>query len=150
MCLDIKDEIIALKAKEDIVCYKHLIRDPVIGEYSTTYRRCRVILGDVVKSDIVRHKYSISEGLHSFGTPEGVIMDGHDESYSIPIGSEIAIFKCIIPKGSTYYEGTFCGHKAYASDKIKYPDEYVFSFDKTINYDVLEKQIHLMEDDVQS
>jgi len=33
---------------------------------------------------------------------------------------EIKYIKCVIPKGSTYYVGTFDYWKSYASDKLTY------------------------------
>ena len=48
-----------------------------------------------------------------------VILYNYDDAKNDGPG---VIAKCIIPKGAEYYEGYFCGRKAYASNKLKYTE----------------------------
>jgi len=78
------------------------------NQFVTPYQRVIVEMGKTYRSEIeVNKRNQIEQALHSYvNIPE-------DEEFS-------HIAKCIIPKGATYYEGTFDGKRSYASNKLKY------------------------------
>ena len=57
----------------------------------------------------------VDKGFHSFKTVEEVkhIVNGYRNDLNL------VIFKCIIPRGSSYYEGRFDIYKSYCSNSIK-------------------------------
>ena len=116
-------------AQEDIICYKF-------------YRRCNEILfspyrgfaapeiGIVTNTKLEKpyrpednnfyiHNYygfkRVEEGFHSFKTLEEVKhkVNGYRNNLNL------VIFKCIIPRGSSYYEGIFDKYESYCSNSIK-------------------------------
>lgn len=122
MCLDIKKTAKIKTAKEDIICYKYLIKR---DDYLTTpFRYAEIKIGETYESTLERCEYSselhvVEEGLHSFANLEDCdkrVCDCEDDAdYEYH-----SLAKCVIPKGSTYYEGVYGRLKAYASDKIQY------------------------------
>ena len=79
----------------------------IIG-YQTFYQGFKVEMGETYTSELEKIDDSIEKGLHSFETMEGA----KSVSYIVA--------KCIIPKGSRYYEGIFNRDVSYASDKLTY------------------------------
>lgn len=79
--------------------------------YITPYQNFRVLIGETYKSKLIELNDMgiINVAIHSFANLRDAINDG---------GGVCA--KCIIPRGSKYYEGRFCGLKAYASDTLTY------------------------------
>ena len=113
------------KAKDDIVCYK-VLRDygsnlytpyaffevssqvykgelPMIGEYSNI----RKLFRRIFHSDVIKEGYIHTFRLQSFAQNEARFL-------TIPNG-DTSIFKCIIPKGTYYYQGKYGD---YASECI--------------------------------
>lgn len=125
MCLVLdKNNFISNVAADDIVCYKHLLISVFENRYHTPYYKFEVVLNKVYSSVISKKEYLddemiIEEGLHSFKT----INDCEEDMFacfSNSTNEKRVIAKCIIPKGSTYYEGKFFFYDAYASSEIKY------------------------------
>ena len=121
MCLITTKDIPEI-AQEDIVCYKlYKLRDnkllspyrevvaPNINEVTNTVlgkARFPYYLDNSVK-------YLVNKGFHSFKYIDDLIKELHFwQSY------DIKIFKCIIPKGTKYYEGKFVGESSYCSESI--------------------------------
>lgn len=116
-------------AEEDIICYKFYLkynygvlfspyqgsRAPEIGVITDTE------LGEPYKPEETFNQdfygfNRVDKGFHSFKTLEGVKHEANrlEEYYNL------VIVKCIIPKGSLYYSGTFKKYyKSYCSNSIK-------------------------------
>lgn len=143
MCLNIKNGQEPEVATEDIICYKLIYVDPYNDKLKTFYMNKTIHLGKTYRSTLVRtlckFTHIVETGLHSIVTI--------DEAYRVlPKDSSINrisfLVKCIIPKGSKYYVGTFdtCFHfgkniKSYASNKIIYTEEIIdsWAFQKPVN-----------------
>ena len=110
MCLCIKEGDIPKIAKKDIICYKHIMKN--WGEYFTSYQKKSVKIGNTYHSGLERFNNEIHKGLHSYKYKEDAIKESEK-------WVEI-LAKCIIPKGSKYYEGIFDRSVALASDCLKY------------------------------
>ena len=122
------------KAKEDIICYKVLkVIRTFFGYtfYATPYMNKPVPkLGVEMKDDEcldakkypnISSKYMISAGgFHTFKNFD----DAKDELkwHLDNCGKEYIIVKSIIPKGSSYIEGTFENTPAYVSKRIIYQE----------------------------
>ena len=76
--------------------------------YRTFYQGFKVKMGETYTSELEKIDDTIEKGLHSFETMEVA------KSFSNIVA------KCIIPKGSKYYEGLFGCDASYASDRITY------------------------------
>ena len=125
MCLSLtKNQTTPIIAKDDVVCYKHLlVKD---GHYFTPYYKTEINFNKVFSSIIemmndgeAPYTHNIEEGLHSFANIEDCEQDLFSCFGSDGIEFRV-IAKCIIPKGSTYYSGSFYYHSAFASSEIKY------------------------------
>lgn len=78
----------------------------------TPYRKYPIEIGKTYTSDLVCNEYNEVEiGLHSFINKQDAFDDVIQNGF---------VVKCIIPKGSKYYEGTFDISESYASDCITY------------------------------
>ena len=75
----------------------------------TPYRDFIVEIGKTYDSILVKNLEYVHQGLHSYKNP----IDTKRYDYGIYV-------ECIIPKGSEYYEGTFCDKDSYASNKLTY------------------------------
>lgn len=82
--------------------------------YVTPYQNSPVMIGKTYKSNLFKEdKFDfVNIGLHSFKNLEDAKV-GLSMNYSV-------LVKCIIPKGSDYYEGIFNYKKSYASDTLTY------------------------------
>ena len=79
--------------------------------YTTPFQDFEVEIGREYKSElqkIYRCAGMVGRGLHSYARKPRIADKG------------CIIAKCIIPKGSKYYKGTFRGRVSYASDTIRY------------------------------
>lgn len=133
MCL-ITTKNIPEIAQEDIVCYKfyilHIAKDDINSSshdkdgYLSPYWGMRAPnMNEVVNTVLDRvylHKcggnnstYMINRGFHSFK----YIDDLTKELYFWQ-PCDAKIFKCIIPKGTKYYEGEFDDSPSYCSESI--------------------------------
>lgn len=106
MCLELYSDTKKLIAEEDIECYKILYKED--GIFRTFYRDFPIEAGKTYESIISKEGYRIQMGLHSYVDKENAIC------------SNLYTAKCIIPKGSEYYLGSFCGKDSYASNVLKY------------------------------
>lgn len=116
MCLILEKDSPVKLAKNDIICYKLLIKNA--GKYYTPYRDYRIIIGQTYMSKLElfqRDTYDkIEDGLHSYANLSDV-----SELYE---ASSYYIVKCCIPKGSCYYQGIFNSKDSYASDCLRYDE----------------------------
>ena len=121
MCLDLTENSKLMTAKKDIVVFKHVY---YYGNgIATPYRNMRIKLLEVIESELmdmrVADTYWVSKGLHSFKLKKDALYDMIDEGYG---GQKRSVVKCIIPKGSNYFIGTFMELKCYASNRIIYKE----------------------------
>lgn len=86
----------------------------LLVKYMTPYRYYQIEIGETYYSKLIRVRNEINIGLHSFLSDTMARLDANDD------GDAYDIIKCIIPKGSEYYEGHFRGVPSYASNCIKY------------------------------
>lgn len=140
MCLYVKDYNPKV-AKKDIVCYK-LLRENIeypseTKRYYTPFQDLKIILGQEVKakgglqkgtrkifewsSNREYRKLIYSGVIHTFKTFKDV------EDFMLKFASQYdaknaVVVRCVIPKGTEYYEGIFesTGLKSYASKKLIY------------------------------
>ena len=125
MCLITTKDIPEI-AQEDIVCYKlYKLRDnkllspyrevvaPSINEVTNTVldRAC------VFNYKGNRVNYSVSRGFHSYKNISNLKEELHFWTRFLA-HSNVRIFKCIIPKGTKYYEGKFGDFPSYCSESI--------------------------------
>lgn len=75
----------------------------------TPYRCFPIEVGKTYDSELIKKDEYIHEGLYSFKNLDEA-KNSHAKLYA----------ECIIPKGSTYYEGKFIDYDSYASDKLTY------------------------------
>ena len=126
MCLQLK-YLESKIADEDIICYKLVVRTKIKGVYKSSFPGFEYIIRQLYTNNIkieFSHKlikdrvlfgYSVEEGMfHSFINP-------YPGTLSSPLYS--ALLKCIIPKGTYYYEGKFNDFLSYASSQIKILEE---------------------------
>ena len=118
MCLT-TEQLTSTTAREDIICYKALrIQDNNLYAY---YRNFEYEIGKLYRGPLVWGKtYSTSEGLymninegfHSYSDIEYA-----KENYRDVLKSAV-IVKCVIPKGTIFFEGEQNCGRGYASNQI--------------------------------
>ena len=127
MCLYTK-QVEPKMAEKDIICYKFYRRynEILISPYQeVTAPEIGIVtntkLGESHKLEgnaFYIHKFynsrRVDEGFHSFKILEEIKhkINGYRNL-------DLVIFKCIIPRGSSYYEGRFDIYKSYCSNSIK-------------------------------
>ena len=125
MCL-ITTKNIPEIAQKDIVCYKFYILHKVYPPYedavllspyqdspAPTINKVTNTLLDRAYLSNYRATYIISRGFHSFKYLDDLINElDFWQSF------DIKIFRCIIPKGTKYYEGKFGDFPSYCSQSI--------------------------------
>ena len=127
MCLNLINGVHEYIAESDIICYKHIIKRSDYKSRVTTYRYFPVKIGVLYESELKINtdqsyrgtSFEVNVGLHSFKNLNACIDDSESEEGSSYL-LKTYICECVIPKGSKYYIGTFCGMEGYASDKLKY------------------------------
>ena len=82
-----------------------------ITVYTTVYQNFTVKIGETYTSSLEKKGAIVDVGLHSYANIR-------DTLRSI-LGDEV-IARCIIPKGASYYKGTFNGGTSYASNALTY------------------------------
>ena len=125
MCLRLKSKKTKVCiAKEDIICYKFLIRSVYDdnGVYRTPYKNFPITIGSEYTSELNKDEFLVDMGLHTFKNLE-------DTRKRASLNTYYTICKCLIPKGSRYYKGTFntfdnhwndVWFESYASDRLIY------------------------------
>lgn len=83
----------------------------LITAYETIYQDFTVKIGETYTSSLEKKNDTVHMGLHSYANIR-------DTQHSI-LGNEV-IAKCIIPKGASYYKGTYDDYTSYASDILTY------------------------------
>lgn len=142
MCLYIKSGPSPKKATEDITCYKVIIEEGY-GEkrMMTPYTGCRIgekiisgekpfkaeIFDEVYDERSIEvkefqelgyHRAVIGCGaIHTFETEEAAKAEAI-QTADLFKHYKIGVYKCIIPKGTLYYEGVFADNDCFASQKI--------------------------------
>ena len=128
MCLYTKDPKVKI-AKRKIVCYKVLSKTnnsisdiEFMTPYQHTYIDNDIING---KKDFeAKGSVDITDSFDAvafYHLNGGCIHTYKRRKDAKWCGSEQSVFKCIIPKGTEYYEGeSLCGYENYASKKIRF------------------------------
>lgn len=70
--------------------------------------------------DEIKNKAFIFVGFHSFKNMQDALKEIVDLKFDDTFDEEeFDVVHCIIPKGTKYYEGTFCKKECYCSEQIK-------------------------------
>jgi hypothetical protein len=134
MCLSIKEKSCKQTAKKDIVCYKFLEQRFDCDMYQkclfatiTPFMFKEIVIGNTYASELKREVIPserglikldrVEIGLHSMTSKQDCI---ETASHWVNEGRNQLIVRCIIPKGSQYYVGTYQSLKSYASTEIQY------------------------------
>ena len=119
MCL-ITTKNIPEIAQEDIVCYKFYklydngkLFSPYQGSHAPAINKVTNTLLDRAYLSKYTAVYMVGRGFHSFKYLDDLI-----EELDFWLSFDIKIFKCIIPKGTKYYEGKFGDFPSYCSESI--------------------------------
>ena len=121
MCL-ITTKNIPEIAQEDIVCYKFykLRENKLFSPYKEVLAPNINEVANTVLDRVYLYEYGgnnptymITRGFHSFKYLDDLIKE-----LDFWLSYDTMIFKCIIPKGTKYYEGTFDGSSSYCSESI--------------------------------
>lgn len=130
MCLEVKS--LVKIAEEDIVCYKHVLgaipfNNTEKMRFYTLYQHMLVSIGETytLEGKLENCFYC---GYESDFTSLGKVCVSRGAFHSYSFIGDIAlvankgeaIIECVIPKGTEYVEGEFCGRKSYASKAITY------------------------------
>lgn len=100
-------------ATEDISCYKVVKSHG--DRFYTPYFRADAQLGQTYYSEFTFNHYGdVSRGLHSFKSLKAATAEA--DSFI----ANTKIIRCVIPKGSRYYQGKFGNAISYASDTLTY------------------------------
>ena len=130
MCLFTK-QICPLRARKDIVCYKRfeLVRLPnsFFSLMTTPVRGTMVRVPTDEPTVMIAYPDSIEKiRIENATNPRSQIYGGMIHAYTKIEYSEspwhLAIFKCIIPKGTLYYKGTsgdICAKKMLVVEQVK-------------------------------
>lgn len=114
MCLDLKRGSKVKIANKDIICYKRYKYDLASNTLKSPFQRTIHKFGKQpeVQLGYCKNQYGhIEEGYHSFKYKFWIKLFGILHSYG-------NLYKCVIPKGSKYYEGTWGDFKSYASNNL--------------------------------
>lgn len=143
MCTIVNSRI-SKKSKNDLVCFKIIELRGSGNGYMTPYQHF-LISEEVLNGDkplVAENKTALSEesnGYKKYWSVTGGYI--HTFSYfdyakrSLMLlrsnypGSIFKLFKCIIPKGTKYYEGSDNGYKTlntYASEKIIFVEQIIY------------------------
>lgn len=109
MCLHLKKNAKKKIADKDIVCYKVLFCNEIDKTHAVSqFEDFDYMLGRLEYSllDLPDYNYNVFHGFHSYKYYEDALesIDGYslnETLYSVTAKA----YKCIIPKGSAYYEG---------------------------------------------
>ena len=114
ICAKIKETV------EDIVCYKLYISFE--EELKSLFRRSLAPNMNEIAKTYLEEPYDIrnyvDRGFHSFANLEDALQTGTNIS-RLYNNMDIVVIKCIIPKDSKCYVGSFWGMTSYCSDSIK-------------------------------
>ena len=113
-----------LIAPGDITVYKHLIALPNSDgspRFVTPYQYADVeVPSEVTTFMSYVHNMEVDIAIHAFMTER----DAHDdamEEFTLSSHNYVVV-KCIIPKGTKYYIGSFANRKACATEKLVYKE----------------------------
>lgn len=125
MCLDISNDTSYKIAAKDIVCYKVLM-DFIDDKYRLTCFRGEPMKKNMTSDLRVFHN-EVQQGLHTFANKKNAKKIA---AYYYTNNNPHYVIKCIIPKGTKYFKGTFLDNRclkvnSYASERIT-----VVSWDK--------------------
>lgn len=146
MCLKIKSGSCPNRAKEDIICYKvvrvevcctaTLFKENFLAPYQETPISNEVINGkkpfiakDYKGEEITEEVFEIRKpvldtiagcAIHTFATKNGAKTEA-TELRDLFL-DKFYVYKCIIPKGTLYYEGIYDHKKSFASHKIVFKE----------------------------
>lgn len=146
MCLVIELGSRLNRAKKDIICYKvvkvegyraaKLFKETITTPYQSTLISKEVINGEkpfiaktyrgATVTDKMFEQYKPYFGeikgraVHTFATK--IDAKAEADTLKVMTGDICRIYKCIIPKGTLYYNGFYEGKKSFASQKIVFKE----------------------------
>lgn len=127
MCLDIFNNQVNV-AKQDILCYKFLrlryYGESLVSPYQEfEYEMGKEYISNLhVRALVSDYEYSsrvVEEGFHTISSEEETRILANAKNRDARGMFKFALVKCIIPKGASYYEGTWRDIAGYASSRIK-------------------------------
>ena len=112
-------------ADKDIVCYKLVERTKIKGIYKSKYQEFEYVIRqlytnyfDIKYVDmLIKRRYNLS------AIEEGMFHSYENYLSAITILPNLVVLKCIIPKGTYYFEGYFGNYPSYASSQIRILEE---------------------------
>lgn len=126
MCWYSKEKKAAQIAREDILVYKIMLQNPDTGRLKSLYYGMKYEVGKVYWTDVspisidspLYLEMKIDKGFHSYSMDKTMAtkdkyqiviynMENNGIVDSISFSDKLVIVKCIIPKGSKYYENDF-------------------------------------------
>ena len=123
MCMVVRGEVVVRKAEEDVVCYKVLR----LG-LESPYRGFVYTLGETNETEMDTSGHldpreevearNFFDGFHTFVNEADAIREA--QTWSVVT---MYVYRCVIPKGSRYIEGTYesfeIGAPNYLSDSLR-------------------------------
>ena len=115
---------IPLVAKEDIVAYKYCYLEKdgrLVAPFFKTYYE----IGKELSAEFGRIRtcstwdaHEVEKGLHTMCEKSQIAYDTLVWLRNNDLDAGVAVIKCIIPKGTRYFIGTWRDDKAYTSEKL--------------------------------
>ena len=128
MCLSVNN-FHGGEAQEDMPCYKIVVRDEK-NKWRTPIQYTPIseeilngekpFYSDDIFDRVIFVKANLEvEGgaIHTYALEIDALHDAKTGKLHIPV-REVAVYRCVIPKGTTYIQGSYGGDKGYASKQI--------------------------------
>ena len=130
MCLTVESSIPKI-ADKDIVCYKIVKRTKIKGIYKSCFQGFEYIIRQLYTNNldirftnmVIKNLCPSYPHLGIYAIEEGMFHSYVSPLYPLEVIPNWTMLKCIIPKGTYYYEGEFAKTPSYASSQIKILEE---------------------------
>lgn len=118
------EEAIPFVAKEDIVAYKYCYLEKdgrLVAPFFKTYyefgKELSAEFGRIYHCS-TRDAYEVEKGLNTMRGKSQIACDTLIWLRNNELDAGVAVVKCIIPKGTRYFIGSWCDDNAYVSEKL--------------------------------
>lgn len=131
MCLNIFKNDVQV-AEQDITCYKFLRLSSCGEKFVSPFQEFEYELdkeyetkmtvelsGDIEGEYITDYWREVEEGFHTIASEKTTVYFAERRTATFRGHHRYVVVECVIPKGASYYEGTWRGSAGYASDKLK-------------------------------